>query len=116
MKATNWHRVAGDMERARDNALAQLAYEQANRRQQEADYRAEHEDYLRQVESERAELLDIVNAVRDQMLDWERRHRMGERTKIDLFWAANAIRAALGAQALEAVGLTPANPEPMEAP
>lgn len=111
MSAENWHRIACDMERERDNALAQLAYEQANRRKKEAAYRAEHEDYVRQVESERAELLGIVDAVRDQMLDWERRHRMGERTKVDLFWAANAIRAALGAQTLEAVGLTPAEYE-----
>ena len=101
-----------DMERERDNALAQLSYEQANRRKAEAAYRAEHEDYLRQVESERAELLGIVDAVRAQMLDWEKRHRMGDRSKIDLFWAANAIRAAMGANALTEVGLTEKNGDP----
>lgn len=101
MTARNWHREAVDALQARDEARAQLAYEQANRRTQEANYRAEHEDYLRQVESERAELLGIVDAVRDQMLDWEKRHRTGDRTKIDPFWAANALRAAMGARALD---------------
>ena len=46
--------------------------------------------------AERAEA--AIDACRAQVLGWERRYRMGEKsTKVDLFWAANAIRSALGA-------------------
>lgn len=53
MSGRDWHRAAVVAERERDNARAQLAYEQANRRKWEADYRTEHADYLAQVEAER---------------------------------------------------------------
>ena len=50
------------------NARAQLTYEQAQRRQWQYDYTAEHRDYLNQIEAERDELLAIVKAV-DSALD-----------------------------------------------
>lgn len=61
--AKNWQRATSDALRERDNARAQLAYEQAQRRQWQNDYMAEHRDYLDQIEAERDELLAIVKAV-----------------------------------------------------
>ena len=51
MSAKNWHRTALEMGRERDNALAQLRYEQANRRKAEAAYRIEQEEYLQHLEA-----------------------------------------------------------------
>lgn len=53
-----------EAERARDNARAQLAYEQAERRQWEAHYRAEHADYLAELEAERDEARGKLDKVR----------------------------------------------------
>lgn len=63
MTTKNWHRAVHDAERERDNALAQLAHEQANRRQWQTQYQAEHRDYLNEVESDRDRLRDGIKAL-----------------------------------------------------
>lgn len=55
----DWHRIAVEAEQARDNALAQLRHEQANRRQWEADYRAEHAEHLLELEATIARVREV---------------------------------------------------------
>lgn len=75
--AENWQRATSDALRERDNARAQLAYEQAQRRQWQYDYTAEHREYLDQIEAERDELLAIVKAVEDVLEESEARGPVG---------------------------------------
>lgn len=63
MSTRNWHRIAYEAEQARDNALAQLRYEQANRRQEQANYQAEHQEYLAEVEAAIQRVRDLHRPV-----------------------------------------------------
>ena len=63
MNTKNWHRAVHDAEQERDNALAQLAHEQATRREWQTQYQAEHRDYLNDVEADRDRLRDGIKAL-----------------------------------------------------
>ncbi|RII41907.1 hypothetical protein DWB68_10295 [Galactobacter valiniphilus] len=63
MSTKNWQRAVHDAEQERDNALAQLAHEQATRRQWQTQYQAEHLDYLNDVEADRDRLRDEIKAL-----------------------------------------------------
>ena len=51
MASRDWHRAAVEAERQRDNAIAQLEYEQANRRRNDTEIAHERDDFIKELET-----------------------------------------------------------------
>lgn len=62
----DWHRAAVEAERQRDNAIAQLEYEQANRRKEDAKLAHERDDFIKELETANTGMLAALGAIQEQ--------------------------------------------------
>ena len=61
----DWYRRALEAERERANAIAQLEYEQANRRKEDANLAHERDDFIKELETANTGMRSALEAIQE---------------------------------------------------
>lgn len=87
--AKDWHRIAYEAERARDNAVAQLEYEQSNRRKNDAEIAHERDDFIKELETANADLRAALVAIQELAVDFRDWQPMDSRDAGEVYPASS---------------------------